>query len=186
MLQTPVDEQAYVGALRHLRYAIKRCDVPEARLPVLHQFESANWTRADPNDASARGDFPPSQTAQQAFDGDLKTKWLDFAPQASWIQYDHYQPTACSGYAITSANDAPGRDPQSWQLQGSNDANRWTTLDSRRNQMWRKRNETRHFDLKHQTPYRFYRFSFGPVRDPQNANSIQIAEIHLIASDQAQ
>ena len=64
VLQTPVDERAYVGALRHLRYAIKRCDVPEARLAVLNQFESVNWTRADKNNAPERSDLPPSQTAQ--------------------------------------------------------------------------------------------------------------------------
>lgn len=185
VLQAPVDERAYVGALRNLRHAIKRCDVPQARLPVLNQFESDNWARVDKNNASARGEFPPSQTAEQAFDGDLNTKWLDFAPQASWIQYDHHQPVACSGYRITSANDAPARDPSSWQLLGSNDGIRWATLDSRHDQMWSERHQPRHFSVQSSQPYRFHRFKFGPVRDPHNANSIQIAEIHLLAPDQS-
>jgi hypothetical protein len=37
-------------------------------------------------------------------------------------------------FAITSANDAPARDPKNWEFQGSNDGATWTTLDSRNGQ----------------------------------------------------
>ena len=60
--------------------------------------------------ASARGENAPSEGAVHAFDREDGTKWLDFSPQGSWIQYDfRKEPRIVTTYAITSANDGPER-----------------------------------------------------------------------------
>ena len=127
----------------------------------------------------ARGEHAPDQTAKQAFDGDLTSKWLDFSPQGSWIQRAFDKSKIISSYAITSAEDAPGRDPQDWQLLGSNDGKNWTTLDRRTGEQWSGRHQQRVFSTTNQKAYRFYRLNIAAVRDVKNANSVQIAEIEF-------
>jgi hypothetical protein len=129
---------------------------------------------------AARGENGPAQTAQEAFDGDIKTKWLDFAPQGSWIQRDYGKSVIVTEYAITSAEDAPPRDPKDWQLLGSNDGKTWTTLDTLTGETWSKRNEKRSFSISNKTAYRFYRLNISAVRDVKTANSVQIAEIEFV------
>jgi hypothetical protein len=63
---------------------------------------------------------PPNELAKNLADGDVNTKWLAGATTA-WVTYKLAQPTTVVAYALASANDAPARDPKSWQLQGSAD-----------------------------------------------------------------
>ena len=133
---------------------------------------------------SARGEHGPVQTAAEAFDGDIATKWLDFSPQGSWIQRDYREkPIIVSKYAITSAEDAPNRDPKYWQLLGSNDGETWITLDSRSNERWSDRNQRRSFSLSNKTAYRIYRLNISAVGDLKTANSVQISEIEFLKDD---
>ncbi|MBL7076226.1 MAG: sulfatase-like hydrolase/transferase [Kiritimatiellae bacterium] len=178
--KTPVEERSYASAMRNLRYAICALDVPEAKLSVLNQFVTKRWSSPVRDNTRARGEHPPSQTSAQAFDGDVKTKWLDFSPEASWIQIRHKAPEAISGYAITSADDGQERDPRDWQLQGSNDGKSWTTLDTRTGEQWSKRLEKRRFSCKKTKAYPFYRLNISAVRDVKTANSVQIAEIEFL------
>ena len=64
------------------------------------------------------------EVAANAFD-DSSAKWLDFAnnnpsTRASWIQcqYSGGLERTVTNYTITSANDAPERDPADWALLG--------------------------------------------------------------------
>jgi hypothetical protein len=53
-----------------------------------------------------------------------------------------------TGYALTSANDAPVRDPRDWKLLGSNDGGKiWRILDVRRNESFARRFQRRAFTL---------------------------------------
>ena len=183
---TPVDEKTYAVAMRNLRHEIRVLDVPEAKLSLLNLFVTKKWSGCDRENLAARGNNPPHQTATHAFDGRVETKWLDFSPQGSWIQYDFHGPTALSGYAITSAEDAPSRDPKDWQLLGSNDGGKtWTTLDSRTGEMWSKRNERRSFTINNKTAYRLHRLNISAVRDVKTANSVQISEIEFVERGRA-
>ncbi|MCX6927270.1 MAG: PA14 domain-containing protein [Verrucomicrobia bacterium] len=74
---------------------------------------------------TARGDNAPYQSKENAFDGDPATKWLDYSvpngsANFSWIQYVYPSGgTRIIGqYALTSADDAPERDPADWNLYG--------------------------------------------------------------------
>ena len=63
-----------------------------------------------PAGASARGENAPNETADMAFDGDDQTKWMDFSPDGSWIQWRYPDRTypVVKQYSITSAKDSPG------------------------------------------------------------------------------
>jgi arylsulfatase A-like enzyme len=177
--KTQVEERSYAVAMRNLRYAIKALDVPEAKLPVLNEFVTRKWSSPVRDNARARGENPPAEMAAQAFDGDPRTKWLDFAPAVTWIQARQDVPLAISGYAITSANDGPERDPMDWELQGSKDGKRWTTLDTRAGVQWSKRLEKRSFSCKTNRAYLYYRLSITAIRDASTANCVQIGEIEF-------
>jgi PKD repeat protein len=129
----------------------------------------------------------------QAFDNNIKTKWLDYAKsnpttRASWIQYV-YAPGISgnlTSYTITSANDYPSRDPRDWQLLGSNDGGAtWTVVDSQGGQQFTARSQKRTFNLNGSPTYHAYRLNIQRVWAPSNTgsldgNSVQLSEIELL------
>ena len=85
-----------------------------------------------------------------------------------------------TGYALTSANDFPLRDPRDWRLEGSNDGGKtWQTLDVRRNERFAHRMEYRVFHLTNAASCQWFRLQIESVLDPANANSVQLAGIDL-------
>ena len=175
---------------------------------------------------SADSENPPMESADRAFDGDARTKWLAFShpgSQASWIQWQLIskvddlpvinllrlnrllaEPPATAntssnlggaakpvrtltGYALTSANDFPARDPRDWRLQGSRDDGRsWDNLDTRRNEFFTRRMQRRAFALPKPVSYPLYRLCIDCVAIPGTnaaaANSVQLAEIEPLYS----
>jgi hypothetical protein len=95
----------------------------------------------------------------KAFDKDDQTKWLAPDTATPWIAYTFGANASrvIVRYTVTSANDVPERDPQSWQLQGSNDGVVWATVDTRSNQTFAGRFTTNRYDFTNSTAYRRYR-----------------------------
>src|ERR1700761_633590 len=63
-------------------------------------------------------------------------------------------------YALTSANDFPGRDPQDWRLLASNDGGKsWDILDVRKGEIFTERHQRRVFSCTNETAYNFYRLA---------------------------
>ena len=63
----------------------------------------------------ASGENAPSEVGAAAFDGRRDTKWLEFRPRGSWLEYRlpaEQPPVALENYALTAANDFPERDPR--------------------------------------------------------------------------
>ena len=92
-----------------------------------------------------------------------------------------------SGYALTAANDSPGRDPRDWRLLGSNDGGKnWQTLDTRRNEEFATRYQRRVFTLTNHTAFATYRLAIDSVRGPADwadwPNCVQLAEIEPVAA----
>jgi len=136
-----------------------------------------------PEGPSARGEHAANdETADKAFDGDDQTKWLDFSPTGSWIQWRYPGSTAptVKQYAITSANDLPERDPMDWNLLGSNDHGyTWDVLDSRTGEIFASRFQRRSFFVSNPGDYNIYRLEITAVYDVGTANSVQLAEFQL-------
>ncbi len=81
-------------------------------------------------------------------DNDINTKYLYFGFNPSgWFELKFASPVSVGAYTFTSGNDASGRDPKNWTLQGSNDGTTWTVLDTRTNESFGARTQTRRFEL---------------------------------------
>jgi len=128
---------------------------------------------------SASGENPPNETKEKAFDGSVNTKWLVFT-NTGWLQAELSEPVAVVDYALTSANDAPGRDPKDWKLEGSQDGQSWTTLDTQTGQDFSDRFQTKEYRFSNTTAYSFYRLD---ISANHGDGLIQLAELQLSNGD---
>lgn len=96
------------------------------------------------------------EVKENLLDGQAGTKWLAFQPTA-WLEFDLSERVKTVAYALTSANDAPERDPKNWTLQGSLDGKDWKTLDSRAGESFKDRGQTTTYDVANTTAYAHYR-----------------------------
>ena len=135
--------------------------------------------RAMGGEAKASGGNSPVQTAAQAFDGSVPSKWFNANSAAGWLQY-HFGGEAAwaiRAYSLRSAEDVPERDPKDWQLQGSHEGTTWVTLDEQRDQDFPGRNVLKIYDLKHPAAYRYYRLN---ITANHGAPGTQLSEVRLL------
>ncbi len=136
---------------------------------------------------SAHGQNLPSEGTAKVFDNNSATKWLDFSPTSSWIQYQYAagKISVVTEYTLTSANDAQERDPTNWNLLGSNNGgSSWVTLDTRTGELFTARFQKRSFSFTNSTGYNIYRLEITQLRGPA-PNSVQLAEIEFIGTPPA-
>jgi signal transduction histidine kinase len=173
-------------------------------------------------------EHPLLGAAVNAFDGDVETRWLDYAPfkdGGCWIQCEYVRrsellmtnvsqlgivthllatPTllleklpqissnltasatraarTLAGYALTSANDIPTRDPKDWVLLGSNDGGlTWETVDVRQNEIFSARLHRRVFKLAKPSNFALYRLQ---IQARSLGDAMQLAEVEPLYSDQ--
>ncbi|MCF6476550.1 glycoside hydrolase family 92 protein [Nonomuraea sp. MG754425] len=108
-------------------------------------------------------------------DTDAATKWLVFAA-TGWARYDLSEPVAVVHYALTSAGDAPERDPRDWELQGSHDGRSWTTLDTRAGETFTARHQRKEYRFGNAVAYPSYRLNITRVAA---GSTLQLAEWEL-------
>ena len=119
------------------------------------------------------------EPAANLIDGKTSTKYC--ADKGSgdgpvaWIVYQLPAAKAVTAYSITSANDEPGRDPKNWKLQGSNDGNTWTDLDTQSDQKFSNRYETKKYMVYGGASYKYYRLYITATSDTGNS-MIQLSE----------
>ncbi|WP_437113569.1 GH92 family glycosyl hydrolase [Streptomyces roseoverticillatus] len=116
------------------------------------------------------------EVKENLVDGESTTKWLTFEKSGAWLEFDLAEPVTAVRYALTSANDAPGRDPRDWVLQGSQDGKSWTPLDTRKGETFDKRFQTREFSFANTTPYGHYRLD---LTRNSGEDITQLAEVQL-------
>jgi alpha-mannosidase len=152
-------------------------DIRSFKVSFAQQVPTSRRSRCTGGTVTADGDNPPNEDKTKAFDGNYSTKWLTFKP-AGWIQYQFPGTTAYAihRYAITSANDYPGRDPKNWTLQASNDGYAWTVLDNRTNITFPNRFQKLTFTMKNTTPYKIYRLN---ITANAGEPDLQLGELEL-------
>jgi predicted alpha-1,2-mannosidase len=120
------------------------------------------------------------EVKENLVDGSAQTKWLEFGYAGdSWVELELSEAVTLHSYALTSANDAAGRDPKDWTLRGSNDGTTWSApLDTRANESFADRFQRKVYEIapEKRAQYRFYRFDFTANHGD---NIIQLAEISL-------
>jgi fibronectin type 3 domain-containing protein/regulation of enolase protein 1 (concanavalin A-like superfamily) len=127
------------------------------------------------------GNFP--EGSDRAVDGNNATKWFSGSGSSSgWLQIDLGAGNAQTvvRYDLTSANDAPARDPKDWQVLGSNDGTSWTTLDSRTGETFASRFLTKSYTFTNTTAYRYYRLNI--LSSFSGIDGIQLAEWTLLSA----
>lgn len=127
---------------------------------------------------SASGEGFPNEHYPNCVDNAL-SKWCIKTPTA-WVQYQFpaERREAIAAYAITTANDAPQRDPRDWRLLGSNDAGaNWTEVDTRKDEKWGGRHTKRLFVLKAPVAFSCYRLD---ITRNHGADTCQISELELL------
>ncbi|MET4080947.1 putative surface protein with fasciclin (FAS1) repeats [Pedobacter sp. UYP30] len=109
----------------------------------------------------------------KVIDGDDHTKFLADLQGRLWMQFELNTPAVSNIYTLTSANDAPERDPRAWTYEGSNDGSTWTELDRVSNFFFEERYQQKVFLCKNTKPFKFYRIDITELR---NSGTFQLAE----------
>ena len=126
------------------------------------------------------GGVNSGEGSPKVIDNDTNTKYLyNYAPN-SWMQQDFPVPGVVNFYTLTSGNDAPDRDLKSWVLAGSNNGTTWTTLDTKTNQSFSNRNETKEYRFTSTTAYNHYRMT---ITANNGSNLLQVSEWRLLRVD---
>ena len=167
----------------------------QARNGALRAFPtSANRVLVAPaatglKDLTAFSSFPPTdqygttgdEGVERFTDNSFATKYL-VERAATWLQQRTATSAIVTQYSLTSANDAPERDPLSWTLEGSSTgaAGSWTVLDTRTNQGFVNRQQTRVFTANTAgTAYSYYRLN---ISANHGAGITQLAEWRLLGN----
>ncbi|MDE9366678.1 GH92 family glycosyl hydrolase [Luteipulveratus sp. YIM 133132] len=114
----------------------------------------------------------PDEVGGNLTDGDANTKWLAFTTQA-WVQYDMTKPVTAVTYSLTSANDAPTRDPKDFALQGSTDGKTWVDLDTQSGFTFPAQFATKKLTIATPAAYQHYRLN---VTATAGASLLQLAD----------
>jgi hypothetical protein len=128
----------------------------------------------NPNTAGER--FP------MLFDGSANTKWYadtGFKRFPCYVAWQYNTPFSVSAYTLISGNDAPDRDPKSWNLYGSEDGITYTKIDSRTNITFPGRNRSVKFDLATPVVYQYFKFEITATAGSNGLTSPQLSEIIL-------
>ncbi len=154
------------------------------------EYSSIDHSGTDGVVLTARNRIGDGEAETMAFDGDINTKWLDHNDWAgapteenpSWVQVDLPNAKIVGSIAITSANDGPERDPENFNIQGSNDGGvTWTTVGDWVGESWDNRFERKLFEMNNGFSFESYRINI--TKNKGDNTLMQIAEIELIGPD---
>ncbi|RXG21234.1 discoidin domain-containing protein [Leeuwenhoekiella aequorea] len=112
------------------------------------------------------GGATANEGSLKLIDGDKSSKFLTggftngISTEPLVITQQLLQPEIVTLYEITSANDASGRDPKKWTIEGSIDGTIWEEIDSRDlTDSFTARGEDYPFRLTNSTPYLYYKWT---------------------------
>lgn len=110
----------------------------------------------------------------KVIDNKTDTKFLifDYDP-TFYIQLKFLKPQHVTSYTLTSANDAPERDPKSWVISASEDGKTWVDLDTRTDESFASRGETKNYEFTNPKSYNYYKIS---ITANGGASLFQLAE----------
>jgi hypothetical protein len=126
-------------------------------------------------------DSPGGELVANAIDNDSSKKYLNFTgknnkPSGLSISTGG---GIVSGVALTSANDAPERDPATYTLSGSNDGSSWTDIASGNVPAFGARFERQAWAIDNTASYTDYKLIFDTTAS-SNGCCMQVAEVELL------
>jgi hypothetical protein len=136
------------------------------------------------------GNWPANEQVNQAIDNQIVTKYLHFEGATSptgLAVTPSAGATVVTKINLCTANDAPERDPMTYELSGSNDSidGPWTLISSGNITAWatdpgRRVWLPKPITFANTVSYKHYKLMFPTCRGPSQ-NSMQIAEVELMA-----
>ena len=122
---------------------------------------------------------PGGEGAQQIIDQNMMTKFLDFiATDGMGFEVDMLGVSSVvNTIQIVTANDAPERDPTSYEISGSNDGTTYTTIATGEIPCVADRFLSRYFGFPNTISYSFYRVNFTGTCGVSDIN--QVADVQL-------
>jgi hypothetical protein len=124
---------------------------------------------------------PGNEGVGNAIDNTSGTKYLNFDKlNAGFTVTLSAGRKVIVGLRLTSANDAPDRDPTSYLLSGSNDGLTWTKIASNSIPDFTARFYTVAVSFTNTVAYSQYRLLFPTIRDAASAVAMQIAEVEFL------
>ena len=120
---------------------------------------------------------PNNETAVNAFDGNVGTKYLNFDKQNAGVTVKLTQGRVVQKFTLTTANDSPERDPASYKLYGSNDGVNWTLIKEGPLSLSDGRFAVSgEIAVNNTTAYVYYFMLFPSIKN-NSGNSVQISEV---------
>lgn len=120
-------------------------------------------------------DSPSGSDVSKIVDNNPATKFVT-SHTKFYILWEGNKTAAINSYALTSASDAPEKDPKSWTLSASNDKKEWTVLDTQTGQTFANRQEKKEYKFVNKDQYKHYKLDIlGNNGDVQT----QVAEWSL-------
>jgi len=127
----------------------------------------------DGYEVTASSQYSESFKALFAFDKDSTTRWAAAVKTDSWLQIK--LPTAMICNVVTMSALCNGS-PNTWKVQGSNDNEIWTTIETFSNVVWSSDLESKSFDFKNEIAYLYYRIN---IITGNGTNHLTISEVNL-------
>lgn len=122
---------------------------------------------------------PPGERVEMLIDNDVNTKYLVRAIN-SWIEIITDTLSKVNGYTITSANDAPARDPAAWEFQAWDESEqKWQVIhEVKNNPSWPDFFTPKSWTFENTNWYRKYRLHISEING-DSQGLMQIAELQI-------
>jgi hypothetical protein len=167
---------------------------PDSRYPAAQAPRYA-LDGTGPNLNFFTSNSPAAEAPANILDSNSATKYLNFGENDSgFIVTPSGGPSQVRSFTLTTANDAPERDPASWTLFGTNDpitsannslglSENWTLIETGTLALPPERlTEGAAITVNNTASYSSYKMLFPTVKDATLANSMQIADAKFFAS----
>lgn len=150
---------------------------------TLTRIDGTQFTHNPVNDPNNDPYTPGNEPVGAAIDKNFTTKYLNFGGQGSGLRVTPaIGATIVTSLVLTSANDAPERDPASYVVRGSNDGSNFTDISSGAVPAFSGRFVDQELSFANSRPYTTYEVVFPTVFNSTANNSMQIGEVQLIGS----
>lgn len=127
---------------------------------------------------------PAAERSPNVLDSNPATKYLNFDKlNAGFTVTPKLGPTVITGIQLTTANDAPERDPASFMIEGSNDGTTFSTIATGLvTHVATRLTKLPAITFTNTTSYATYRVTFPTVFNAGTANSMQVADVALLSN----
>jgi hypothetical protein len=158
---------------------------PEAERVSAVLVHRADITTPGDSILATSANFPGGEAPANAIDNKPGTKYLNFDElNTGFTVFPNSGLSIVNGLTLTSANDAPERDPVDFVLEGSNDGGvTFTQVATGNVPAFTARFQKVAIDFDNSERFGNYRLTFPNVANASGANSMQIAEVEIVSSD---